>query len=98
MRMIDADKLRTELFDADWLTDNDEHMVERIIESQPTVDAEPVRHGRWDDSGRYRFKDGSVAVRCTACGCVLNKDEYIKYAWVYYPICGAKMRCDNENV
>ena len=31
MRLIDADKLRTELFDDGWLTDNDEHMVEEIV-------------------------------------------------------------------
>ena len=24
--MIDADKLKSELFDADWMMDNDEHM------------------------------------------------------------------------
>lgn len=42
MRLIDADKMRTELFDAVWMTDNDEHMVEEIVERQPTVDAEPV--------------------------------------------------------
>ena len=72
MRMIDADKLRTELFDADWLTDNDEHMVERIIESQPTVDAEPVMHAHWI----WRFNHPTcvngndmyeTGFRCSAC-------------------------------
>ena len=42
MRLIDADKLKAELFDAEWMTDNDEHMVEEIVERQPTVDSEPV--------------------------------------------------------
>lgn len=42
MRLIDADKLKSELFDADWMMDNDEHMVEKIVERQPTVDSEPV--------------------------------------------------------
>ena len=31
-------------------------MAERVIDSQPTVDAVPVRHGRWDD-----------AHKCTVC-------------------------------
>lgn len=66
-------------------------IAENIIRNMPAVEVEPVRHARWDDSGRYRFKDGSVAVRCTACGCALKKDEYIKYAWVYCPICGDRM-------
>ena len=47
MRPIDADALERDLFDADWILDNDEHMVEEIVERQSTVDAEPVRHGRW---------------------------------------------------
>lgn len=86
MRLIDADKLM------EFAKNHANGSVDcNDIARFPRVDAVPVRHGRWDDSGRYRFKDGSVAVRCTACGCVLNKDEYIKYAWVYCPICGAKM-------
>lgn len=91
MRLIDADKLKAELFDAEWMLDNDEHMVEEIVERQPTIDAEPVRHGRWDYSGRYRFKDGGRAVRCTACGCSLHLAEFLKYTWNYCPVCGAKM-------
>lgn len=42
MRLIDADALEQELFDADWMLDNDEHMVQDIIEKQPTIDAVPV--------------------------------------------------------
>ena len=42
MRLIDADALEQELFDADWTLDNDEHMVQDIIEKQPTIDAVPV--------------------------------------------------------
>lgn len=56
MRLIDADKLRTELFDAGWLTDNDEHMVEEIVERQPTVDAEPVITGETSD-GYHTFNE-----------------------------------------
>lgn len=49
MRLIDADKLKSELFDADWMMDNDEHMVEKIVERQPTVDAEPFITGETSD-------------------------------------------------
>ena len=30
-----------------------------VIEREPAVDAVPVRHGRWDDSGRYRALDAA---------------------------------------
>lgn len=56
------------------------------------ADVAPVRHGRWDSSGKYRFqKDNSVAVRCTECGCCLSEPEYREYTWNYCPVCGAKM-------
>ena len=56
MRLIDADKLKSELFDADWMMDNDEHMVEKIVERQPTVDAEPFITGETSD-GYHTFNE-----------------------------------------
>lgn len=56
MRLIDADKLKSELFDADWMMDNDEHMVEKIVERQPTVDAEPPVTGETSD-GYHTFNE-----------------------------------------
>ena len=63
----------------------------QYIEALPVADVAPVVHGRWDDSGRYTFPSGDVAVRCTNCGCALTKSEYRLYTWNYCPICGAKM-------
>ena len=63
----------------------------QYIEALPAADVAPVVHGRWDDSGRYTFPSGDVAVRCTNCGCALTKSEYRLYTWNYCPICGAKM-------
>lgn len=59
--------------------------------SIPAADVAPVRHGRWDDSGRYTFPSGAVAVRCTNCGCALTESEHRLYNWSYCPVCGAKM-------
>ena len=56
----------------------------------------PVRHGRWDDTGRYTFTDGSLAIRCTECGAALHLDEWEKYNWNYCPNCGAKMRGESD--
>lgn len=65
--------------------------VLREVSDAPTVDAVPVVHGRWDDSGRYTFPGGSTAVRCTNCGCALTESEYRLNNWNYCPVCGAKM-------
>ena len=43
MRLIDADELKKELKDMDFVLLN--HNVEDWIDEQPTVDEEPVRHG-----------------------------------------------------
>ena len=69
-----------------WVDD----MLDEVECFQPS-DVAPVVHGRWDDSGRYTFPSGDVAVRCTNCGCALTKSEYRLYTWNYCPICGAKM-------
>ena len=57
----------------------------------PAADVAPVVHGRWDNSGRYTFPSGSIAVRCTNCGCALTESEYRLNNWNYCPVCGAKM-------
>ena len=65
--------------------------LKRFLLNRPAADVVPVVHGRWDDSGRYTFPSGDVAVRGTNCGCALTKSEYRLYTWNYCPICGAKM-------
>lgn len=92
MRLIDADALRE-----DWLENGQNEYVYDTnafldsIDTAPTIEAEPVRHGEWDASGRYTFPDGSLAVRCSECGCDLEEHEYKEYWWHYCPVCGAKM-------
>lgn len=62
-----------------------------LVMAMPAADVVPVRHGRWDASGRYRFLDGSLSIRCTECGAALHPDEWKEYHWNYCPNCGAKM-------
>ncbi len=62
-----------------------------LIDKTSTADVVEVKYGEWDDSGRYKFADGSLAIRCTVCGCAIHSDEYGKYHWNYCPVCGAKM-------
>lgn len=64
---------------------------EAAILKIPSSDVAQVKHGRWDDSGRYKFPGGSIAVRCSECGCALTASEYKLNSWNYCPVCGAKM-------
>lgn len=98
MRLIDADALVVNI--ALYMTENAYindtaldvlKMVAKWTNEAPTIEAEPVRHGYWDASGKYIFPDGSLAVRCSECGCDLEEHEYKEYWWHYCPVCGAKM-------
>lgn len=61
------------------------------IQKIPAADVAPVVPGRWDSSGRYKFTDGSIAVRCTKCGCSLHEKEYMESVWNYCPVRGSIM-------
>lgn len=62
------------------------------IKQEPTVDAEPIRHGRWvtEWTGEIMIVDGVKSelgiVRCSVCGGDQGKENY-----EYCPHCGAKM-------
>lgn len=53
-----------------------------IINAAPTVDAEPVRHGRW-----IKYEHGS-GIYCSECR---HKRRYRDMNDNYCPNCGAKM-------
>lgn len=101
MRLIDADKLKKHYAWWDSVGAMDE-LKERkkdfddIINVQPTVEAEPIRHGHWTDNGEV--------IICSECGHFSYymdcEDEYIDEDGVEtwslgYPFyckhCGAKM-------
>lgn len=63
-------------------------IADHLIANGVTVRAK----GKWDDSGRYQFMDGTKAIRCTECGCALTEIEYQKYFYNFCPVCGADMR------
>ena len=62
--------------------------IVREIEAMPTVDAEPVRHGKWEDGAYENSK------KCLTCGKYASKiykgnDPVFDY--IICPYCGAKM-------
>ena len=58
--------------------------VEKQIASMHTIDAEPVRHGRWN-SVTVLKKYGGIVIQCSECG---MKGTRI---WNFCPNCGTKM-------
>ena len=85
MRLIDADALWKEIItafdDGLDLADLREHM-----DAQPTIEAEPVKHGRWIyDDEAYPGGNPYGHYVCDQCG------EYVPHKTNYCPNCGAKM-------
>lgn len=83
-RLIDADELKEKLKDMDIVLVK--HDVEDWIDEQPTVDAEPVRHGKWilypDNQSKVVEADD-----CSVCGAQWIFGKKCDYC----PSCGAKM-------
>ena len=116
MRLIDADALKTEARKLENIGDNDFERgfcwgvdeVVNLIESAPTVDAEPVRHGRWIEKPPYEDETVKglefqiVCSRCDAQNSSITFDENSvpigKSFWMsrYCPNCGARMDGDSE--
>jgi hypothetical protein len=81
-RLIDADALK-EYFKTIrkyHVGKYSEWYLADVLEQQPTIDAEPVRHGKWIE---YPIADGMN--QCSECG-VLRFGESN-----YCPNCGARM-------
>ena len=86
MRLIDADALMAEDFADSFIDSYDQAIFEAIIEKTPTIEAEPVKHGRW-----IEFKNPVIGryFTCSICGKDENHHTAVvgKYCWN----CGAKM-------
>ena len=80
MRIIDADELKAlrELYIQGKLqfVENEYDLIDKC----PTIDAEPVRHGRWIPTRPYMY-----SVKCSICGKVWDLET------PRCPSCGAKM-------
>lgn len=88
MRLIDADELKEYKCDT---CDNRERCEDREqvcseiadIDEQPTIEAEPVKHGRWIDL------DGTPFAKCSVCG-----EKHYGCITPYCDMCGARMDGD----
>lgn len=104
MRLIDADALKgafvryvrtpPHMHYGDWdkmcISGTE---IDEVVDNAPTIDAEPVRHGRWErkDEAQAMF---DVEWRCSECGGEISTNGIytpIAVGWYYCPTCGAKM-------
>lgn len=82
MRLIDADNLKKDL-NVEFIFDNrDRYRIRDLIDIQATIEAEPVRRGRW--KVWYHGEDG-FSFNCTECGTPAG------WRTKYCPSCGALM-------
>ena len=99
MRLIDADKLIDYTDDRYSLHEIGRRERDDIVwalESAPTVDAVPVRHGHYVGEGDG-YANGELVYdvwKCSECGCVFE-DDYEKPTYNYCPNCGARMDADD---
>lgn len=97
MRLIDADELLKHKGDC---YDKDGNLMYAVgtgdIMAAPTVDAEPVRHGRW-----VAMRDKTL--ECSKCKSIApfdadrNGDVVFADEYDYCPWCGAKMDGGEDN-
>ena len=93
MRLIDADEIKKREHDV-ILANGAKHRcfdTTRLYEI-PTVDAKPVRHGKWlcDDD----FDENGICSECMYDS--YEPVGYVRDEWKYCPHCGAKMDAERK--
>ena len=86
-RMIDADRLK-QYFDIVGV--NEYGCSFATIDSQPTVDAEPVRRGKWIARKRNENEPTESIDYCSCCMYPIS--HFWQGDYKYCPNCGAKMQ------
>lgn len=101
-RLIDADALKDKRI---WMTpfgaDADagrRAVLWTDISNAPTIDAEPVNHGRWigDPDDYFDDLDDLDELQCSVCGAEFDNISNDVLGWNYCPNCGAKMDGGND--
>ena len=76
MRLIDGDALKA-VFDGLFFPQSTQEICD-VIDAQPTIDVQPVRHSKWVKSGEHSY--------CTECGAMMS------FPWYWFcGKCGARM-------
>ena len=94
MRLIDADALMKVYAQYEFMSDMGDAM--EILANFPTVDAMPVRHGKYIGTEFDGYADGCPVYyewKCSECGCVFEEEEP---TYNYCPNCGAMMDAERK--
>lgn len=104
MRLINSDALEEKKFPVQGITVQNidtwsayqlgwNDAIGAVVENEPTVEAEPVKHGKWVHDG-YDIPHGVDWMHCSECG---NREPYVPAAMTNYcPNCGAKMDAERK--
>ena len=88
-RLIDAEKLKKHY--AWWEDDERRTLFDQIVDAQPTVEAEPVLHGKWiDRTIKVSAELTNIIHVCSVC------EEMAVGKYRYCPHCGARMDKDDQ--
>lgn len=93
MRLIDADKLKTDMHEKAFDGDGGYKIFgvsKKQIEDAPTVDAEPVIHAHWIEN----ISEGII--KCSNCAEEWSIINNCCETFFYCPHCGAKMDFPDE--
>lgn len=91
MRLIDADALKDDILKSAVMIDDrgiqtGYEIAIELIKRQPTIDAEPVRHGKWVFNPSDAIEAMFAKPKCSECGFESADGGN------YCPNCGADMR------
>jgi len=96
MRLVDADALKSKMT-VDALGGHKRIWACGVIDDAPTIDAQPVKHGKWIPMDEYHAK-------CSVCGwwqktngkCCTGHANIHKAVYKYCTACGSKMDGDEN--
>ena len=86
-RPIDADALYMDLVKMNDFGELTAKKAIRVVKNAPTIDAEPVKHGKWNMYYRMHSGDTFVCNRCGSCFVVLQGGDKMNSC----PNCRARM-------
>lgn len=92
MRPIDADTIFPKGHVLVWEKDGETtaNYILKLIKEAPTLDVEPVRHGRWEYfNAPIKSVPVTDRIRCSECRAMFNRLTGTWYKFCSY--CGAKM-------
>lgn len=83
MRLIDQQKAIEAMSSVAVL---DKSAARRILTQLPTIEATPVKHGRWETAD-----DGDIYCSCCGDSWASRLERIVKVRFLYCPYCGTPM-------